>query len=248
MVMKPDDLVDYSRQAYSSPKALKEWTRKEHLDRGLHQEEKDLLGKIPLRSGRLLLLGLGGGREAIPLAKMGFRVTGVDFVPSLVHQAKNYALREGVEIEGLVQDISKLDVSPNSYDLVWLCAATYSCVPTRKRRVEMLRRILKALKPGGYFICQYQYYSQLTFNPKVDCLRKIFAFLTLGNFQYEKGDMVWRESEFIHTFWSKESLLTEFEPSGFQIMEVTIPDKTLWGSAILRKPAPQSAEAVGFRG
>lgn len=238
MVMRPDDLVEFSRRAYANPAALKEWTRKELVDSGLSPAEQAALEKIPIKSGRLLLLGLGGGREAIPLAQRGFRVTGVDFVPSLVEEAGKAALEHGVVIEGLVQDMSKLTVEPDNYDLVCLFSAMYSCVPTRARRVAMLKRIRTALKEGGYLLCHYQYFSPVPGTPRAEFLRKAFAYLTLGNIHYEKGDMIWREAEFIHTFWSRDLLVSEFEQGGFEVVEVDIPANSLWGSAILRKPAP----------
>ena len=236
MVMRPDDLVEYSRQAYSNPTALKAWSGKKQVESGLAPIETASLEKVPVKERRLLLLGLGGGREAIPLAKMGYQVTGVDFVPFLVEQAKKNALEHGLIIEGLVQDITKLAVEPNSYGLACLFSAMYSCIPTRARRIGMLKRVLDALKGGGYFLCHFQYYSPLPGTPKAELLRRIFAYLTFGNIHYENGDMIWREAEFIHTFWSEELLRSEFEQSGFQIVEVNIPKDGLWGSAILRKP------------
>ncbi len=237
MVMRPDDLVEFSRLAYSGPAAVEGWGKKGQGEPLLDPTEQALLEKIPVKKGRLLLLGLGGGREAIPLAKKGFEVTGVDFVPSLVQMAKKNALEHGVTIEGLVQDMTKLAIEPEAFDLACLFTAMYSCVPTRPRRVEMLKRVLTGLKAGGYFLCQFQYHSPLPSSPKSDRLRKIFAYLTLGNIHYEKGDMIWRESEFIHTFWSEELLRSEFEQSGFRVVELNIPRNSLWGSAILRKPA-----------
>ncbi|HUW09084.1 MAG TPA: class I SAM-dependent methyltransferase [Anaerolineae bacterium] len=43
------------------------------------------------------------------------------------------AERHGLHIEGLVQEISQLAVPAARFDVVWLSAAMYSCVPTRKR-------------------------------------------------------------------------------------------------------------------
>ena len=64
----------------------------------------------------------------------------MDFVAEMVERAKANAARQGVALEGLVQEISQLDVPDGVYDLVWLSARMYSCLPTRQRRVEMLRR------------------------------------------------------------------------------------------------------------
>ena len=86
---------------------------------------------------------------------MGFEVVGVDFIQELVARAEENAARHGVSIQGLVQEISQLEVPPASFDLGLISAAMYSCIPTRKRRVEMLTRIKAALKPEGYFLCQF---------------------------------------------------------------------------------------------
>ena len=107
----------------------------------------------------------------------------------------------------------------------------------------MLKRVLAGLKAGGYFLCQFQYHSPLPSSPKADRLRKIFAYLTLGNIHHEKGDMIWREAEFIHTFWSEELLRSEFEQSGFQVVELNIPKEQSVGLGHpqeTRKPARRS--------
>jgi hypothetical protein len=78
----------------------------------------------------------------------------------------------------------------------------YSCVPTKKRRVEMLRKISKALKPGGYFACQFNWDRRSKPSPTGELVRRAFALLTLGNLGYEKGDMLWGNVEFAHAFSS----------------------------------------------
>jgi len=154
MVMRPDDLVEFSRQMYTRPHNVKSWGRPDLVERGLHPEEEALLEHLPGQEGRLLL-GVGGGREAIPLARLGFCVTGVDFVPGMVQLAQENAARQGLAIEGLVQEISALDVPAGAYDVVWLTAAMYSCMPTRERRVGMLLRVRQTLRPGGHFVCGF---------------------------------------------------------------------------------------------
>ena len=235
-VMRPDDLVEFSRLAYAKPEALEFWGGKGGRAFELEPSERALLDRIPLRGGRALVLGVGGGREAVPLARMGFAVTGVDFVPALVRLAERNAAGQGVSIEGLVQDFSTLDAAEGAYDLVTLFTAMYSCIPTRARRLDALKRVRRALRPGGYFICGYQYLSNLPGSAKADRLRRLVARLTLGNTKLEKGDMIWREAEFIHTFWSEDLLRAELEEGGFEVIDLGLPVSGLWGSAILRNP------------
>ena len=133
VIMKPDDLVEFSRQSYARPRTVESWAEDAMVDSGLIAEELDLLAAVPAPTGELLLLGVGGGREAIPLARMGYRVTGVDYVATMVDRASENAARRGVSIEGLVQEMSRLDVQAGAYDVVWLSSVAYSCVPTRAR-------------------------------------------------------------------------------------------------------------------
>jgi 2-polyprenyl-3-methyl-5-hydroxy-6-metoxy-1,4-benzoquinol methylase len=194
------------------------------------------LEQVPVKTGRLLLLGVGGGREAIPLARLGFEVTGVDFLPQMVQTAQENAARQGVHLEGLVQEISAVDVPPGSYDLVWLSYEMYSSVPTRQRRVRMLRHIHQALRPGGYFICTYHWQTEEMFSPKVESVRKIFALLTLGNLQYEPGDMLWSNSEFLHAFSSEDEIKSEFAAGGFAVLHLHIPETGVNGGGSIGEP------------
>ncbi|KYK37943.1 MAG: hypothetical protein AYK18_08720 [Theionarchaea archaeon DG-70] len=233
--MRPDDLIEFSRQTYAKPQNVEIWSQEDLLDSGLSSDEQILLKKLPLKKGRLLLLGVGGGREAIPLARIGFTVTGVDFIPAMVAQTKENAARRGLKIRGLIQEISNLDVSANTYDIVWLSAAMYSAVPTRKRRVRMLRQIRKTLGPGGYFLCQFQMDTRGSSTPKIEFAKRVFAFLTMGNFWYEKGDILWGNVEFIHGFSSDDKLRSEFKEGGFTVLHMHIPQGKIRGGAVMRK-------------
>ena len=231
MVMRPDDVVEFSRQSYV--KDVPYWGSEDTVGEGLSPLESSLLEKAPLERGRVLVLDVGGGRDAIPLARLGFEVTGVDFVPEMVQRAQENAARHGVPIAGLVQEISELEVPHGSFDLVWLAKEMYSSLPTIQRRVKMLRRIRRALRPGGYFICTFQWQTEEMFSPKVEFARKIFAWLTLGNLQYEPGDLLWQHEEFLHAFSSEAELKSEFAERGFAVLHLHIPETGVNGGAVL---------------
>ena len=235
MVMRPDDLIEFSRQTYARTDNVESWSTEEIIESGLDPDESALLEKIPIKNGKLLLLGVGGGREAIYLAKRGYEVTGVDFSEGMVKSALENAKTWGVTISGLVQEISQLDVAENSYDIVWLSAAMYSSIPTMKRRLLMLRRISKALKPGGYFVCQFHWDTKMNVSQKGELIRKIFSYMTLGNLSYEKGDMLWHNLEFIHAFSSEQALCSEFEDANFKVEHIQIPEEHMKGGAVLTK-------------
>jgi len=235
MVMRPNDLVEFSRQTYARENMVEDFGRQDLAYPGLHPDEQALLERLHPAGGRLLLLGVGGGREAIPLAKMGFEVTGVDFVPEMIAKAAENAVRHGVKIEGIVQEISKIDVPAGAFDVAWLSAATYSCVPTRGRRMEMLQRIGKALIPGGYFICQFRWDTRDETSRIWELARKVVAFLTRGNLWYEKGDTLSSNIEFIHAFSQEDEVRSEFAEGGFEVLHLHIAEEILIGGAVLRK-------------
>jgi len=240
MVMRPNDLVEFSRQTYASRRMVEDYCREDLMYSGLDPDEQALLERLHLTGGRLLLFGVGGGREAIPLAHMGFEVTGVDFVPAMVEKARENASRHGVKIKGLAQEISKIDVPAGAYDVAWLSAAMYSCVPTRGRRVEMLQRIGKALKPGGYFICQFRWDTRGGPAHIWELARKVVAFLTLGNLWYEQGDTLSNNIEFIHAFSQEDEIRSEFAEGGFEVLHLHIAEETLLGGAVLKKSLSQT--------
>jgi len=236
VVMRPNDLVEFSRRHYFKPANVQGWCDDQLVNSGFSTLEHSLLDKINVNKGRLLLLGLGGGREAIPLAKMGFEVTGVDFIPQMVEQAMANAKQNGVEISGVVQEISKLDLPENAFDIAWLSAAMYSCVPTRKRRGDMLKRIAKALRPGGYFVFGFFWNPKADVSSKSVFLKKMVAWLSLGNLQYEKGDMLRFNLEFIHAFTAIEELKMEIIKGGFELIDIQAIDGNAFAGAIARKP------------
>jgi SAM-dependent methyltransferase len=218
MVMRPDDLVEFSRQTYADSGQVNHFASSETVDRGLIPLEKEILEKISLTQGKVLVLGLGGGREAIPLAKMGFSVTGVDFIPELVKFAQENAAKHGVHLDAQVGELAHLAPPPDTFDVVWLSDRMYSCLPTRKRRIEMLQRMHRALRPGGWFACMFYWFPLQKFSPRVDRLRKLFAYLSLGNLWYEPGDVLLGEIEFIHHFGDESELDSEFAEGGFKVI------------------------------
>lgn len=83
-----------------------------------------------------------------------------------------------------------MDVPPSAFDLAVIFAAMYSPIPTRKRRVNFLKRLKVALKPGGYFLCQYSFEPALKTVAAVEAVKKAVACITLGYLEYEKGDVL----------------------------------------------------------
>ena len=75
----------------------------------------------PPAPGRALDVGCGSGRDAVYLAKRGWRVTAVDSVGKALTSAKQRAAEEGVEVQwvtGDVAQLARLGLEPG-YDLLY---------------------------------------------------------------------------------------------------------------------------------
>lgn len=243
MVMRPDDLIEFSRQTYAKTTSVDAWNQPDILELGLTSNETALLEKLPAVKGKLLLLGVGSGREAIAFGKRGYKVTGVDFIPGMLTRAKKNVARCGLEFDGLLQDISALNLPADSFDLIWLSVSLYSAIPTRTRRIEMLRRIAKALVSSGYLVCQFHWNKLRPNSSLAERFRKLIAFLTAGYIDYEPGDQLWGNVEFIHAFSDPDKLKTEFELAGFELVHFHISKENLSGGAVL-KPLCVSGQPV----
>lgn len=101
--------------------------------------------------GRLLDLGCGPGRFAVPFAKRGFAVTGVDITPFLIEKARAYAGAEGIEVELVEQDMRAF-VRPETFDLALSMLTSFGYFDDERENLAVLENVYASLKPGGAFV------------------------------------------------------------------------------------------------
>ncbi len=235
VVMRPTDLVAFSRQAYENAASITEWTQPELLNAGLRADEQALLDRLPVRKGRLLLLGAGGGREISPLARAGFTVVGLDFAPSLLAEAERLARARNLPFRGIVADLNNLGDLPGPFDVMWFSSGLYSVVPTRRQRVALLRKLASSLASSdGRIVCQFHWDPAGGGSPTADRLRRWVGRLTGGLTAYEPGDTLWGGREYLHRFFSAATINAEFRSAGFEVEWLHIPEEGVWGGAVLR--------------
>jgi 2-polyprenyl-3-methyl-5-hydroxy-6-metoxy-1,4-benzoquinol methylase len=95
--------------------------------------------------GRVLDLAAGEGRNAIWLARQGWRATAVDFSAVGLDKGRQIAAREGVSVDWRVADVTTYQPQPHAFDLV---IVFYLQLQPAQRRAAH-RHAAAALAPGG---------------------------------------------------------------------------------------------------
>jgi SAM-dependent methyltransferase len=107
------------------------------------------------RGSDVLELGCGIGRVAIPLARLGYRVTCLDFSEPFIARARGKARQEGVEgVAFVVGDAYRVDeaLAGHSFDAAYMTWTTLLGYGSREDDLELLRRTREVVKPGGLLV------------------------------------------------------------------------------------------------
>lgn len=97
------------------------------------------------QKGKLLDLGCGQGRDAIPLARLGYKVTGVDHSQVGIQQLNEIARKENLSLKGMVSDI--FDFSHfDEFDFILLDSMFHFGKKYRERETQLLQRIFNDIK------------------------------------------------------------------------------------------------------
>jgi SAM-dependent methyltransferase len=108
------------------------------------------LGLAP--GARLLDLCCGQGRHAVPLAQLGYRVTGLDLSRPLLDRAAALAAAQG-QRPGLVRaDMRRLPFADASFDAVLNLFNAFGYLEDEAQDEQVLREVARVLRPGGLFL------------------------------------------------------------------------------------------------
>jgi tellurite methyltransferase len=167
--------------------AAKEWDERYRQGRTMPDEPAaflvENLSLLP-KSGRALDIAMGTGRNALYLASLGFRVTGIDVSAVAVEKCRQKAERLGLPIEAIVADLERSPLPSEEYDLI---------VNFYYLQRSLAPQIVAALKPGGVLVFQSFTIDQVQFgrdwNPdymlRPGELREMFA--DLETLLYHEG-------------------------------------------------------------
>ncbi|MBI4772329.1 MAG: class I SAM-dependent methyltransferase [Chloroflexi bacterium] len=157
----------------------------------------------PLAPGRALDLGCGTGTNSLYLARRGWQVTGVDFVPGAVRRARRKARAAGLPpgaVDFRVGDVTDLrDLRP-PYHLA-LDVGCFHALPQAEGRRAYVRNLTRLLAPNALVLLYAFEQPESGSGPGLpaDELLALFApdFLTLS---VERGSEAGRRPSAWYTF------------------------------------------------
>ena len=122
------------------------------MDKGLKPFEEKFLVKHLKPGAYVLDIGCGPGREAVALAKKGYKVVGIDISPSSVEIARQKAQEMKLSIDYQIGEAGNLKYPDSSFDYVLMIAQLIHHIHGRENRLNAFREAYRVLKPGGGLI------------------------------------------------------------------------------------------------
>jgi len=197
--------------------------------------------------------GCGPGLYTSLFAENGADVTGIDFSARSIEYAINAALGKNLNIDYVLQNYLTYDTDKR-FDLITMIMCDY-CVLSPKQRKDLLQIFNNLLKANGSIILDV--YSLNSFNQREEqsayevnllngfwALEKYYGFL--NTYKYDREKVILDKYTIIEKnrarivynwlqYFSKESLITEFEENNFKI-------ENIYSDAAGKKYNPKSNE------
>jgi SAM-dependent methyltransferase len=103
------------------------------------------------RSGRVLELGIGTGRVALPLAMRGLEVYGIDASEAMVERLR--AKPGGDRVDVTIGDFADVKVE-GTFSLIFVVFNTFFAMTTQEEQTRCFARVAEHLDPNGVFVIE----------------------------------------------------------------------------------------------
>jgi SAM-dependent methyltransferase len=102
----------------------------------------------------ILELACGTGRLVLPLARAGYRITGVDLAPGMLAICRGRVEEAGIEDRvSLTQaDMAGFDLSEKAFALAFIALRSFTHLFRQEDQLACLERVHEHLRPGGMLI------------------------------------------------------------------------------------------------
>lgn len=118
---------------------------------GAEEEAEQLTELAGVSAGRVLDLCCGPGRHAIPLARQGFAVTGVDLSEQLLSKARARADEAKAAVNWVCRDMREF-VEPGAFDIVVNLATSFGYFATQADDMRVLKNMVESINDDGVVV------------------------------------------------------------------------------------------------
>jgi len=100
------------------------------------------------KGAKILDLCCGMGRHSLELARLGYKVVGVDLTQEYLAKARKQAKSDGLDIEFIRDDMRKF-CQPESFDAVINMLTAFGYFEDSEENIRVLENIYRSLRKGG---------------------------------------------------------------------------------------------------
>jgi len=115
-----------------------------------HEKELRDLKKILGKRSTILDAGCGYGRIAIPLAKAGYKVYGLDIVPAYIKEAIKKTKKEKIQADFRVGSITALPYPNETFDAIICLWSVFIDILEEKDQLKAIKEIYRVLKNNSF--------------------------------------------------------------------------------------------------
>ena len=136
----------------------------------------------------ILDIGCGTGNVTIPLAQMGYRLTGLDLSAEMLAVAEEKARSRGHDIRWIQQDMREADLGELQYDLIISMTDSLNYLQTGEELKQVLTRAAGFLKDKGWLIFDLNSLykiSEVFGNNIFTCLEEDVAYVWENSYEAE---------------------------------------------------------------
>jgi len=151
----------------------KMYYKEEYNKQGLWNWEKRMIDKYFYACNKLLIIGVGGGREVLALHKSGYDVDGFECNPKMVEYANTLLEAEGItqKVQVCSRDIRQYGMKV--YDGIIVGWGAYMSFLGKEERINLLRNLRNQVKENSPIL--------LSFFCRTDAAWRFKAVSKIGN-------------------------------------------------------------------
>lgn len=233
-LLSPDALFDVTDQYYAS--VWDKYQSHDHNRSGFFAWETQIIEQYFQNCQHLLIGSVGGGREALTLAKQNYTVDAFECSPHLLAQCQQLLQQENLSAQTFLAPPNEVPQLNKIYDGAIMGWGGYIHIPGRERRIKLLEQYHSCLKPQAPLLLSFFMRDPTTPQQRLTYqVARLVGIINRRSHRVELGDVL--PNTFDHCF-TRAEIESELAAAGFEILEFSTahtPSNSSYPYAVARK-------------